>query len=129
MAVPRQERPAGALALPARAQFAIPANKDVGATALPPELGASAPPPPQSPADEKCRVPADDACVYFCGNSLGALPIRSEELVMEELRVWRTRSVLARTREPCSPMTNAPPRSYPTVRSRATLTTPTDGSG
>ncbi|EIN07460.1 kynureninase [Punctularia strigosozonata HHB-11173 SS5] len=72
MAVPSQ--PTRRLSLPARDEFRIPTNKDIGATSL-------------------AREVAHDTCVYMCGNSLGALPKRSEELVKEEFAVWGTRAV------------------------------------
>ncbi|KDQ60732.1 hypothetical protein JAAARDRAFT_172871 [Jaapia argillacea MUCL 33604] len=57
-----------------RNEFALPSNRDVGASRLQENL-------------------LDEPCTYLCGNSLGALPNRSEDLVKEELRVWATRAV------------------------------------
>lgn len=37
--------------------------------------------------------PVNQPCTYLCGNSLGALAKRSEELVKEEMEVWATRCV------------------------------------
>ena len=33
----------------------------------------------------------DDPSAYLCGNSLGALPKRSQDLVQEEMKVWAQR--------------------------------------
>ncbi|EPQ58202.1 kynureninase [Gloeophyllum trabeum ATCC 11539] len=54
--------------------FVLPSNNAVGALRVPPEQG-------------------DNASTYLCGNSLGALPKRSAELVSEELSVWGSRAV------------------------------------
>lgn len=34
---------------------------------------------------------SDSACVYLCGNSLGACPKQSQVLIQEELDVWGNR--------------------------------------
>ncbi|OSX65052.1 hypothetical protein POSPLADRAFT_1073326 [Postia placenta MAD-698-R-SB12] len=57
-----------------RAEFAIPTNRQMKATAVGPEL-------------------ADAPCTYLCGNSLGAQPRRARQLVQEELDVWATQGV------------------------------------
>ena len=36
-------------------------------------------------------IVVDQTCTYLCGNSLGALPKRSRQLVQEELEAWGTR--------------------------------------
>ena len=33
----------------------------------------------------------DEPCTYLCGNSLGALPKKAEELVVSELKTWGLR--------------------------------------
>ncbi|KAH9951871.1 kynureninase [Amylocystis lapponica] len=57
-----------------RAEFVLPTNRQMKATAVPPAL-------------------ADAPCTYLCGNSLGPLAKRSKQLVEEELAVWATRGV------------------------------------
>lgn len=52
-----------------RHEFILPDNRRVGATRIAPEK-------------------QDSACVYLCGNSLGACPKQSQALIQEELDVW-----------------------------------------
>ncbi|EMD38425.1 hypothetical protein CERSUDRAFT_113581 [Gelatoporia subvermispora B] len=57
-----------------RDEFAIPTNKQIGATAVGAEL-------------------EDEPCTYMAGNSLGLMPKRAKKLVQEELDVWSIRAV------------------------------------
>ncbi|EKM55401.1 uncharacterized protein PHACADRAFT_161382 [Phanerochaete carnosa HHB-10118-sp] len=57
-----------------RDDFVIPTNKTMKATRVSEAL-------------------LDQTCTYLCGNSLGAMPKRSRQLVQEELDVWGTRGV------------------------------------
>ncbi|GJJ12059.1 hypothetical protein Clacol_006300 [Clathrus columnatus] len=55
-------------------KFVLPTNKSIGAEKIAPDA-------------------IDEPCVYFCGNSLGAMPKRAAELVKEELDIWGSRAV------------------------------------
>ncbi|THH02126.1 hypothetical protein EW145_g6790 [Phellinidium pouzarii] len=56
------------------AEFVIPTNRAIDADNVSPDQ-------------------LDSPCTYLCGNSLGALPKRSQVLVEEEIRVWATKAV------------------------------------
>ncbi|ODQ53013.1 kynureninase [Saitoella complicata NRRL Y-17804] len=42
----------------------------------------------------------NEECIYFCGNSLGLQPKRTESLLLEELAVWKQRGVQGHFRHP-----------------------------
>ncbi|KAG2171937.1 hypothetical protein INT43_001413 [Umbelopsis isabellina] len=58
-----------------RSEFAIPKRKDV--------------------SNNKDVQNGDDPCIYMCGNSLGLMPLRSRDLVMQEFEVWGEKGVEA----------------------------------
>lgn len=42
----------------------------------------------------------DNSCVYFCGNSLGLMPIATESAVQSEIDAWKQRGVVSHFRHP-----------------------------
>jgi len=64
-----------------RSEFVLPTNRSIGATIA-------------------AQTKPDESCVYLCGNSLGAMPKKSETLVVDELSVWGSRAVEGHFRHP-----------------------------
>ncbi|KAL1924141.1 uncharacterized protein VTP21DRAFT_7176 [Calcarisporiella thermophila] len=69
-----------------RKEFSIPLVKDVV--------------PLNDAEKEKLGSKGENTCVYFCGNSLGLLPLKSKVYVEEELDVWAKRGVVSHFNHP-----------------------------
>lgn len=71
-----------------RDEFVLPTNGSIGASMASLDKGTDSFPAfalnPHAPL-------ANEPCTYLCGNSLGAMPKKSEALVAEEFRVWGSR--------------------------------------
>lgn len=44
-----------------------------------------------------------DKCLYFCGNSLGLMPLSTEQAVLNEIKAWKERGVVSHFNHPYGP--------------------------
>ena len=74
-----------------RDEFIIPDNKSVGAINVAAEKQGEPYLAHIRLSRSRLRSTLDSACVYLCGDALGAFPKRSQVLIQEELEVWSKR--------------------------------------
>ena len=70
-----------------RKEYHLPSMSDIGVSEVQPE-GSNA------SSDVARPKTLDEPALYLCGNSLGPMPVRSRQLLEEELAVWGARGVL-----------------------------------
>lgn len=67
-------------------------------------LASSVHPVPTSPTSPQPPVPSEgETSLYLCGNSLGPLAKRSQQVVLEEVNAWGTHGVLGHFNHPFGP--------------------------